>query len=98
MRSRSAKVAFAASALLGSVQAHTRFTTLFVDGANQGDAVCVRMDMDGERTNSPIAGVQSPEMACGKTSLSLLLGLETLILSRTKWGNWSRSCLSSKGW
>jgi hypothetical protein len=66
MHIQSANIAFAALALLGSVQAHTRFTTLFVDGKNQGDAVCIRMDMSGERTNSPLASVTSPEMACGK--------------------------------
>ncbi len=59
-------LALAALALLGSVQAHTRFTTLFVDGQNQGDGVCIRMDMHGETTSSPIKGLQSPEMACGK--------------------------------
>lgn len=61
-----AKIAFLAMALLGFAQAHTRFTTLFVDGQNQGDAVCIRMDMSGERTNHPLAGVTSPEMACGE--------------------------------
>jgi hypothetical protein len=63
------KTTFAALALLGSVQAHTRFTTLFVDGHNQGDGVCIRMDMNGETCNSPIAGLQSPEMACGTEPL-----------------------------
>lgn len=61
-----AKSAVAALALFGYVQAHTRFTTLYVNGKNQGDAVCIRMDMNGERTNSPLANVQSPDMACGK--------------------------------
>lgn len=60
-----AKTAFTALALMGSVQAHTRFTTLFVDGQNQGDGVCIRMDMNGGKTNSPIGGIQSQEMACG---------------------------------
>lgn len=64
-----AKITLAALALVGSVQAHTRPTTLFVDGHNQGDGVCVRMDMNGSTTNSPIAGIQSPQMACGMTSL-----------------------------
>jgi hypothetical protein len=68
-----AKTALAALALLGSVQAHTRFTTLFVDGQNQGDAVCIRMDMNGEKTNSPVSGIQSPEMACGKKEPFMLM-------------------------
>ena len=77
MHITSAKMAFAALALLGSVQAHTRFTTLFVDGQNQGDGVCVRMDMNAQKTNSPIAGIQSPEMACGKRGLSKLCYQDT---------------------
>lgn len=65
MHITAAKSTLAALALLGSVQAHTRFTTLFVDGKNQGDGVCIRMDMNANTCNSPIAGIQSPEMACG---------------------------------
>jgi hypothetical protein len=75
-----AKIGFTALALLGSVQAHTRFTTLFVDGDNQGDATCVRMDMNGETCNSPIAGLQSPEMACGKKALFNTCAKAVLIL------------------
>lgn len=67
MHANLVKTAFAALTLLGSVHAHTRFTTLFVNGKNQGDAVCIRMDMNGETTNGPLANVQSPEMACGRT-------------------------------
>ena len=36
------KIAVASLAFLSPVFAHTRFTSLFVDGTNQGDAVCVR--------------------------------------------------------
>lgn len=67
-----AKSAVAALALVGYVQAHTRFTTLYVDGQNQGDAVCLRMDMNGETTNSPLANVQSSDMACGKRGTRIL--------------------------
>lgn len=62
-----AKITLAALALLGSATAHTTFSVLYVDGQNQGDGVCIRMDMNGETCNSPIAGLQSPEMACGMT-------------------------------
>lgn len=59
--------ALASLALLGLANAHTAVTSVFVDGQNQGDGVCIRMDMNGETCNAPIGGgVQSPEMACGR--------------------------------
>ena len=61
-----------ALAFLGLANAHTTFTTLFVDGQNQGDGTCIRMDMNGETCNSPIKGIQSPEMACGTSSTLVL--------------------------
>lgn len=57
--------------------AHTRFTTLFVNGESQGDGACVRMNMDGMTTTDYIGYVDagstpgsqqslsSPDMACG---------------------------------
>lgn len=53
---------------LGSVSnAHTVFTTFFVNDVNQGDGTCVRMDTDGNRCTGPVRGVEdSPDMACGK--------------------------------
>jgi hypothetical protein len=46
--------------------AHTLFTTLFINDVNQGDGTCVRMPKDGSTSTGPIAGLNSPEMACGK--------------------------------
>lgn len=46
--------------------AHTVFTTLFVDGVNQGDGTCIRMPKDGNVATHPLAGLDSPDMACGK--------------------------------
>lgn len=60
-----AKTALLALALVGTAQAHTRFTTLFVDGVNQGDGVCVRMSNDEEPTTDPIEPITNADMACG---------------------------------
>ncbi|GAB1318600.1 Putative endo-beta-1,4-glucanase D [Madurella fahalii] len=46
--------------------AHTVFTTLFVNDVNQGDGTCVRMSKVGSICTSPIAGLDSPDMACGR--------------------------------
>lgn len=51
---------------LGFVHAHTVFTTLYVDGVNQGDGVSVRMNMDPSHTVDFIKDISSDDMACGK--------------------------------
>lgn len=50
---------------LSAVSAHTTFTTLYVDGVNQGDGVCVRMNQNAETASYPIAPLTSKEIACG---------------------------------
>jgi hypothetical protein len=45
--------------------AHTTFTTLYVDRKSQGDGTCVRMPYDGETATFPIQSVISEDMACG---------------------------------
>lgn len=58
-------------ALLGSVaSAHTLFTTLFVNGENQGDGTCVRMPRDSATANGPVYPLTGDDMACGKRPLS----------------------------
>lgn len=46
--------------------AHTTFTTLYIDRKNQGDGTCVRMPYDGETATFPIHPVTSGDMACGR--------------------------------
>ena len=46
-------------------QAHTVFTTLYVDGVNMGDGVSVRMNMDPSHTVDFIKDISSDDMACG---------------------------------
>ncbi|KAJ6447112.1 endoglucanase B [Purpureocillium lavendulum] len=56
-------------ALLGlasAASAHTLFTTLFVNGKNQGDGTCVRMPLDGATANGPIRPVTGDDMACNR--------------------------------
>ncbi|RMJ25684.1 hypothetical protein PHISP_03465 [Aspergillus sp. HF37] len=50
--------------LLPLASAHTTFTTLFVDGVNQGDGVCVRMNQDPYKAGYPV-NPSSKNMACG---------------------------------
>lgn len=54
--------------LLASVaNAHTLFTTLFINGKNQGDGTCVRMPRDSSTANGPIYPITGNDMACGKS-------------------------------
>jgi hypothetical protein len=48
-----------------AVNAHTLFTTLFIDGENQGDGTCVRQPNDASKANSPIYPITGDVMACG---------------------------------
>ncbi|KAF4126564.1 Glycosyl hydrolase family 61 [Geosmithia morbida] len=45
--------------------AHTLFTTLFINGENQGDGTCVRLPEDPQTATYPIYPLQGEEMACG---------------------------------
>ena len=47
------------------VYAHTTFTNFYVDGTDQGDAKCVRMNMDPKTATTFVPDLESPEMACG---------------------------------
>lgn len=55
----------AALPFLNLAAAHTVFTTLYVDGENQGDGVCVRMNQDPARVNFPVEPLSSKAIACG---------------------------------
>jgi hypothetical protein len=57
--------------------AHTTFTTLYVDRKSQGDGTCVRMPYDGETATFPIHPVTSDDMVCGKLR-SLCLSLSVI--------------------
>lgn len=41
-------------------------TTLFVDGVNQGDGVCIRMNKNGSTSNFFVSPVSSKDVACGR--------------------------------
>lgn len=51
--------------LSASAHAHTVFTTLYVDGDNQGDGVCVRMNRNPSKASFPIEPLSSKDIACG---------------------------------
>lgn len=47
------------------VAGHTLMTTLYVDGENQGDGVCIRMNRNAEKATFPISPLANDAMACG---------------------------------
>ena len=51
--------------LSGLAIAHTRFTTLHINGQSQGDGVCIRQDQDPGTTTNFVPSITGPEMACG---------------------------------
>ncbi|KAF7119077.1 hypothetical protein CNMCM5793_008720 [Aspergillus hiratsukae] len=51
--------------LTAFAHAHTTFTTLYVDGENQGDGVCVRMNRNPSKATFPIEPLSSKDVACG---------------------------------
>lgn len=53
------------AALSTGAHGHTLFTNFFVDGADQGDAVCVRMTDHIQNATAPLPDITSPDMACG---------------------------------
>ncbi|KAI3332119.1 glycosyl hydrolase family 61-domain-containing protein [Xylariaceae sp. AK1471] len=53
------------ASLAVSTNAHTIFTTLFIDDATQGEGTCVRMRLDPDQCTSPVEDVTSDDMACG---------------------------------
>lgn len=55
--------------LAALASAHTTMTTLFVDGVNQGDGVCVRMHDVAELSSDPVP-IDSSLMACGTFPLA----------------------------
>lgn len=58
--------------LLGLAAAHTAFTTLYVDGDNQGDGVCVRMNRDAKTATFPIEPLSSKDVACGRIRIGII--------------------------
>lgn len=51
--------------LASVASAHTLFTTLHIDGKNQGDGTCVRQPKEASTSNSPIYPIDGSVMACG---------------------------------
>ncbi|KAI1337426.1 lytic polysaccharide monooxygenase [Xylariaceae sp. FL0016] len=54
-------------AIVAFTNAHTIFTTLFVNDVTQGDGTCVRMNMTPNNCTSPVASLTSDAMACGSS-------------------------------
>lgn len=56
----------AALAMAAAANAHTLMSKLYINGESQGDATCIRMPKEGDTATSPVAGLTSEDMACGK--------------------------------
>ncbi|KAI8627642.1 lytic polysaccharide monooxygenase [Xylariaceae sp. FL1651] len=54
-----------ATSLFSVAQAHTLFTTLYINDVKQGDGTCVRQSTDLQHSNSPVRDLLSDDMACG---------------------------------
>lgn len=65
MRSNTNSPLFMFLASLSLVEAHTRFTTLHINGKSQGDGVCIRQDQNPGTTTNFVPSITGPEMACG---------------------------------
>ncbi|KFG83567.1 putative endoglucanase [Metarhizium anisopliae] len=57
---------FGVLVLASVASAHTLFTTLYVNGKNQGDGTCVRMPHDSSTANGPIYPITGEDMSCGR--------------------------------
>ncbi|OHF02182.1 endoglucanase B [Colletotrichum orchidophilum] len=55
-----------ALAMAAAANAHTLMSKLYINGESQGEATCIRMPKDGATSTSPVAGLTSNDMACGK--------------------------------
>lgn len=62
---QSTNMKLALLSLAATANAHTLFTTFFVNGQNQGDGTCVREPKDGETATAPIFPITGDDMACG---------------------------------
>jgi hypothetical protein len=90
--SRPAALAFCMLSLLGTSHAHTVMTTLFVDGVNQGDGVCIRMNNNGSTSNFFVSPISSKDVACGRKgkALSSLFCASVIELTAKRDGRRSR--------
>ncbi|KAL1902245.1 hypothetical protein Sste5346_001221 [Sporothrix stenoceras] len=50
--------------------AHTSFTTLFINGVDQGDGTCVRQPTDPQTSTFPVEDLVSSDMICGRDGLA----------------------------
>ncbi|KAK1699995.1 endoglucanase B [Colletotrichum godetiae] len=55
-----------ALAMAAAANAHTLMSKLYINGESEGDATCIRMPKEGDTATSPVAGLTSDDMACGK--------------------------------
>lgn len=54
-----------------AASAHTLFTTLFVNGDNQGDGTCIRQRKDWAEATHPVYPITGDAMACGMCVINM---------------------------
>lgn len=60
--------------LAAATNAHTLFTTFFVNGQNQGDGTCVREPKENKSSTAPIYPITGDDIACGMYLQRLMVG------------------------
>lgn len=60
-----AGLVFTVAAITSSVDAHSLFTTLYVNNVNQGDGTCIRMPKDSRTATNPVTDFNDNAMVCG---------------------------------
>ncbi|KAI1001634.1 hypothetical protein K3495_g6567 [Podosphaera aphanis] len=60
-----AGLVFTLAAITSSIEAHSLFTTLHVNGVDQGDATCVRMPKNSRTATNPVTNFDDNAMVCG---------------------------------
>lgn len=64
------KTLLLAAAFATTASAHTSFTTLFINGVDQGDGTCVRQPTDPQTSTFPLEDLASSDMICGRDGLA----------------------------
>lgn len=59
------KNALTGLSLLQAANAHMGMTNFYVNGADQGDGICVRMNPNWDEWSNPLRDLASSDMACG---------------------------------
>jgi hypothetical protein len=80
-----------ALAALPAIQAHTLFSTFYVNGNPQGNGTCLRQPIDPDTATNPLQVLTSTDLACGMSKLCQYRVVTDF--SRLQWFNRCASCV-----